>query len=747
MIKGIKFFLVTLVLSMSAQAAGDAQKSTVEKSKSSLSLIGESFTPRERMIGKNIQQTLEQLHYRRKEINDNVSVKAFDEFIKKLDYGKQFLLRTDVSELSRYKKVMDDQFKTGKFHIVGHSQKLMKMRIEESQKIVAEILKKKFDFTKDESLEVDPEKRKFPRNKKDKKELWRKILKNSTLNSYLSFKEEQKPSKKDKKEKKKKTAKKKEKKLTDAELRKKAHDSVAKKYKRIFDRMLKDDRSDYLEKYFNSVTSIFDPHTIYMTPKKKEDFDINIGGSLEGIGAVLQEDGPHIKVVKIVPGGAAWRQKELEVDDVIMAVGQGEKGPVSLVDMRVDNAVRYIRGKKGTEVRLTVKKADGSRKIIPIIRDVVRVGETYAKSSVIEHKKWNLKVGYIHLPMFYRTFNDESEARNCTNDVREEVRRLKKKNVDAIILDLRNNGGGALEDARQMSGLFIKKGPIVQVKDSRGQVEVWADEDTSVEYDGPLIVMTNRFSASASEILAGAMQDYGRALIVGGEYSHGKGTVQIIYDFDRYSYAKVFSDPLGAMKFTAQKFYRVSGESTQFKGITPDIILPDSMGYTESREQDLDYALPWDKIKALPYKKWKKFNIDKKSLISKSQDRVKENQRFKKILDSVEYLKKRRSDTIISLNLKKSIKEDEENKKTAEKLKYDEENKNILVSNFEESLRSEEKIRKADEKKWKEDFKQRKEEWVSTLRKDAMLEETFFIAKDLVEQVSGKKVSMVDSKK
>jgi len=250
-------------------------------------------------------------------------------------------------------------------------------------------------------------------------------------------------------------------------MRAKAHDSVSKRFQKIFDRYAKVDRDDQLDNFYNSVTAVFDPHTTYLPAKKKEDFDIDITGKLEGIGAVLQEDGSYIKVVQIVPGGPAWRQKELETDDTILAVAQGGGDSIDLTDMKVDDAVRYIRGKKGTEVRLTIKKVDGTRKVISIVRDEIEVAASFAKSSVLQLKDTEAKVGYIQLPKFYRDF--ENSQINCTDDVRKEVERLKKASVDAIVLDLRNNGGGALEDARLMSGLFLGKGPVVQVKDHTGK--------------------------------------------------------------------------------------------------------------------------------------------------------------------------------------------------------------------------------------------------------------------------------------
>ena len=706
---------------------------------------------RDKLIGRNFKASLEGYHFRRMIIDDDVSAKAFDEYLKRIDYGKQFLLQTDVDQLSKFKKKIDDELEKGDFKLLYEVEDLMKKRISEVDKLREEIFKKPFDFNIKENLEVDAKKRSFPKNANARKELWRKIFKQQVLDRYISYLDGESDADIDKKEsgdeseKAKKEAKaKKEPKLTDKEMRKKAHDKIEEKYEKYFARMSKEDHDDYLERFLNSIAAVYDPHTNYFPPKKKEDFDIDISGQLEGIGAVLQEDGQFIKVVKIVPGGAAWRQKELEVDDVILYVAQGDGEPVDLVDMRVDDAVRYIRGKKGTEVRLTVKKSDGTRKVIPIIRDVVQIDASYAKSSVLELKALKgLKVGYIYLPKFYRDFDGESN-RNCTDDIRMELERLKKDKVDAIVLDLRNNGGGALEDARQMTGLFVKEGPVVKIKNFKGDAAVLADDDTSITYDGPLIVMTNRFSASASEILAGALQDYGRALIVGGEYSHGKGTVQTVTPLmGRNQFLAALGPDLGALKITIQKFYRITGVSTQFKGITPDIILPDMYGYTESREQDLDYALPFDTVAPEKFVPWAKFHYDTKTLKKRSEDRVKKDPRFAKITESVEYLTKRRKDTLVSLNIDEVRKQDKKNKEISDRLKISDRSDDLVVTNYEASLRAHEKVTKGDEKQWKEDFKQRKDDWIKGLQLDPSIEETMFIVGDIVSAQKGHKLGMV----
>lgn len=708
--------------------------------------IQAKISGKEKKVGFYIKNYLQTYHFRDMKIDDNVSQKAFAEYLKRVDYSKQFLTKDDVKKLRKHEFKMDDQLESAELKLIDQTMPILEKRVKEADKLREKIFKKQFTFKGKEKLELDPEKRDWVKDQKEWEARWTMIFKHSVLNRYMSYIDEQEDLKKEKKNKKSKKKEKKDKKkievLTDAQMRKKSHEAISKKFKLYFSRILKDDRVDFYEKFVNSIATIYDPHTTYFPPKKKEDFDIDISGQLEGIGAVLQEDGAYIKVVRIVPGGAAWRQKGLEVDDVILLVGEGKGGePVDLVDMRVDDAVRYIRGKKGTVVSLTVKKVDGTRKTINIERDVVQVGASYVKSSVIKMKGSKKKYGYIMLPKFYRSFND-SDGINCTDDVRDELVYLKKQKVDGIILDLRNNGGGALEDARLMTGLFIKDGPVVQTKNYSDQIDVLKDTDTSITYDGPLIVMTNRFSASASEILAGAIKDYGRGLVVGGANSHGKGTVQAVLPVGPGALRGLLQEKLGALKVTIQQFYRVNGKSTQYKGVVPDIILPDPMGYTESREQDLDYSLPWSKVGSLKYDKWTKHNLNNIDILKqRSSFRVKESPKFKKIIDSVDFLNKRRGDTVVTLNLADQKKEAEENKKVTEKLKLDEQNKNILVSHFEHSLRKHENVRAEDEKQWKKDFAQRKEEWIEGIRKDVLLEETLSIMTDFLGHISGTNLS------
>ena len=737
----MKRLLLCLLLLSLIQGESLISNSLYAKEKKSAVAKEEKDPRRERLIGNILKNALETYHYRGLKISDEVSQKAFVQYLKRVDGSKQFLSKADVKELEVYQFAMDDEMLSGDYALIGKTLDILKKRIALAESLRKESFQKQFDFNGNEKIEVDPEKREWVKDEAALKENWKLTFKQATLNKYLSLIDEQsdKPSKAKKNINKTNKKLPPVKKLTDAEMRAKAHESVSKRFQKIFERLAKEDRDDQLDSFYNAVTAVFDPHTTYLPAKKKEDFDIDITGKLEGIGAVLQEDGSYIKVVQIVPGGPAWRQKELETDDTILAVAQGGGESIDLTDMKVDDAVRYIRGKKGTEVRLTVKKVDGTRKIISLVRDEIEVAASFAKSSVLQYKDTDAKIGYIQLPKFYRDF--ETSQINCTDDVRKELERLKKANVNAVVLDLRNNGGGALEDARLMSGLFLGKGPIVQVKDHTQKVEVLENEDPTVVYDGPLIVLINRFSASASEILAGAMQDYGRAIIIGGDFSHGKGTVQAVLNLNQGPLLSMFGPTMGALKVTIQKFYRVTGASTQYKGVTSDIVLPDIFSYVDSREKDLEYSLPWDQIQARPFNKWNKFSYNLPSLKEKSSQRIKNNNRFMKITKNVEYLAKKKKETLVSLNLKQVQTEDAQNKKMAEELKVDEEDKNLLVTNFEDSLKAHDNIRPGDTKKWAKDFEQRKEEWIKLLRQDVVLQEAIMVANDIVKSIQPKKTA------
>jgi carboxyl-terminal processing protease len=521
------------------------------------------------------------------------------------------------------------------------SLELLNKRVDEAEEYYKEILKKPFDFSKKEEIELDDEKNSFAKSKNELKEEWRKALKYQTLVELYSKLEIQETAKENN-----------DTSITQKsfeELEIQARNSIKDRNEEYFERLKELNRNDRFGAYLNTIANYYDPHTSYYPPKDKENFDISISGQLEGIGATLNRKDGYITVFQIVPGSPSWKQGDLEAGDKIIKVQQDGEEAVDIVGWRLDEAVKLIRGEKGTKVHLTVKKVDGAIQNITIVRDVVIIEATYAKSAIVR-KEDSRKFGYIYLPKFYANFNEKDGGRRAAEDVLKEIEKLKNEEVDGIILDLRSNGGGSLEDAVKMAGFFIPQGPIVQIKDRHGNIKTKRDVDPRVQYDGPLAIMVDKSSASASEILAAAMQDYNRAIVIGGNKTFGKGTVQSFFDLDKVvnpSLAKL--RPFGSIKLTFQKFYRVNGGSTQLKGVQPDIILPDRFNYLEFGEEELDHHLKWDEIAQAKYSTVRNKSFFAKH-IKESQKRTSKNQVFKTIDKQAKEIKYYRDLTKMPLN-------------------------------------------------------------------------------------------------
>ncbi len=678
-----------------------------------LAFTADNTNPKNKLILDVLKQTLKAYHYQDYDIDNVFSEEVFKLYIEKLDYNKRFFIQSDINEFGAYKYKIDEAVKEGDFTFFELSKKTYLERVQELNKYIEAALKKPFDFTSEATIELDPEKRNFAETKKELKENWLQFLKYSVMTklaSKLDIQEEALKKNDTTVEIK-----------TFAELEEKSREEVKKTYDDWYHRILKIDESDILDIYFNSITGFFDPHTEYMPPKDKENFDIHISGKLEGIGATLSQPNAYIKVEHIVPGSACWKQGELEVGDLILKVAQGAEDPVDVVDMRLDDAIKMIRGKKGTEVRLTVKKADGSIHIIPIIRDVVIIEETFAKSIIIQNSLNNKKIGYIYLPQFYADF-DDAKGRRCSEDVEKEVEKLKNEKVEGIIVDLRNNGGGSLTDAVDIVGLFIEKGPVVQVRSRFGMPQVLKDNDAGVLYNGKLVVMVNEFSASASEIMAAAIQDYGRGIIVGSKQTFGKGTVQRFVSFDDIIKNENELKPLGHLKITIQKFYRVNGGATQLKGVLSDIVLPDAYSLIDMGEKDMDNPIEWDEIPKSDYKMWDN-SFDTNILKEKSRQRVSSDTSFQIINEYAEYLKENQNKTLISLNIETYRKNEKEREILSKRFKKADRISNGLyfkytqpdsLDMFSDSIKQE-----------------RAENWIKILQKDIYLKETFNIINDM----------------
>ncbi len=603
---------------------------------------------KEQVLVGTIVQGLSQAHYRPERIDDAFSKRVFDLSLKRLDYRKKFLLQADIAQLMKYQSDIDDETKRGTHEFLDLSTKLMAERTKQMQALAHEILAQPFTFDKDETIQTDFEKQTFPANAAEQREQWRKLLKYETLSRVAEMMDEQ-----DKRHdrariasiaKEPATA---EPDRTPAQMEVEARKRVLKYYDEQF--ADQPDASEVLSNYANVIANTYDPHTEYFAPKDKQEFDIQLTGRFEGIGATLREKDGLIYIEDVVPGSASYREGELKKGDAILRVAQGAAEPVSIEGWHTAKAVTLIRGKKGTEVRLTVKKPDGSTRIIPIIRDVVVVEDTYAQSAVINDPS-GVKIGYLKLPAFYADFNDNG-GRSSAEDVKKELAKLNAEGVKGIVFDLRTNGGGSLNDAVEMAGLFMPSGPMVQVHDSRGVTQVLNDKDPRVQYSGPLVVLVNKYSASASEILAAAIQDYKRGIIMGSASTYGKGTVQRIINLDETLPPELSAlKPFGSLKFTMQKFYRVTGGSTQFKGVASDIVLPDVLSYLDQGEKESDYPLKWDEIKPAGYRPWDD-QPNYAKLEANSKARVAASPAFQQMTELVQSLRKRKDETTVSLKL------------------------------------------------------------------------------------------------
>ncbi len=650
-------------------------------------------------------------HYSPKALDDNFSNKFFDLYIKMLDRSKIYLMQADVENLSRYKNKVDDQLKNETFELFDLSYEIISRRISEKENWYKEILSQKLNYKSNEEYQTDGDKVAFAKNEAELKNRWKQYLQYLTLarlNESLDAQDKIKGKKDtiapilpfD---------------TLEAQARTKVMKSMSDYFKRIKKINSKKDR---YAQYVNMVATMFDPHTEFFPPREKKRFDQTLSGQLEGIGARLQQKDEFIKITELVVGGPAYKEGQLKAGDLILKVGQASAEPVDIVGMDIDDAIDLIKGKKGTEVRLTVKKTDGSIRQINLIRDIILLDETFAHSAIIQNQ--NSKTGYIKLPSFYSDFT-RNNAHHCTDDMRKEIQKLKALNVEGIIIDLRDNGGGSLSEVVDLSGLFIKYGPIVQVRNRESKIEEQMDRDPSQLYDGPLVILINRNSASASEIMAAALQDYKRAVIIGTQ-SFGKGTVQNFIELDRFLLPQFDSiKPLGSLKITISKFYRINGGTTQLRGVTPDITLPDAWFYIESGEKELDNPMPWDEIQKASYSSLNTIQYDK--IKKSSQERVGISAEFKLLEEEAKLIKSRKDDTQYSLDLQKYLTESkkfkDENKKF-ESLKND-------LKNFKPTLLPEDlKLLAADTNKLN-----REKKWADGLKKDVYLQEACFVISDL----------------
>ena len=616
-------FITLLLLVTSTHANNDIKKKDPEKDKILIYVL------------KNI---LTRGHFMVKDMNDDFSEQVYTSFIEGLDPSKRYFTQKDLKEFSKFKYEIDNQLLQDDVSFYNTVYNSFTKKIKNAKFYYGELLAQPFSFKKDETIDIDYDKVPFAKNENELINFWRKQLKLNVLSRVQNKLEKQDA-------KIKKDAKIIAKSFKDLE--KEARAEVLKNMNELYLRIEELEHEDWFSTFLNSVVGAFDPHTTYMAPRTKERFDQDMSGKLEGIGARLLKKGIYTEIFELVSGGPAWKQGELEAGDIILEVAQAEKKPLDIVGMRLDDAIKFIKGKKGTEVRLTVKKKlDGTTRIISIIRDVVELEETFVKSTIVE--KEGKKYGLIDLPRFYIDFSDMN-SRDSAKDMEKEIARLKSENVSGLLIDLRNNGGGSLKTAIEIAGLFITEGPVVQVK-YRGQDPIVKnDENPIMQWDGAVVVLVNELSASASEIFAAAMQDYGRAVIIGGNQTYGKGTVQSVIPINNF-YPNYEKD-LGAIKMTIQKFYRVNGGSTQIEGVYSDIAMPNKYSYMKFGERDLSGALIWDKVPQAKYTKTNSYE-NFSDVVNKSKNRIASNEKFKLINRYAKWLKENQENTSYSLNFK-----------------------------------------------------------------------------------------------
>ena len=667
----------------------------------------------------SVKNTLSYLHYSPKPINDAFSADVYDKYMEMIDPGKRFFLQSEVDEFSKHKTKLDDYLNKGDLTFYKLTVDKLYDRTAEIEKMTQDILSKPINFDEKEEIILEPKLKQYPKNQQELRNEWKRYIKYNILQEIetLNAKEETQKEKKDSVTKFKLKDTIKLEILTPQQKQVKATDEVKDLMTSMFKRFQKRKKMDWFSVYMNAYTEVFDPHTNYFSPQDKEDFDVSFVGKVIGIGATIQEKKGKIMIGTLVVGAPAWKSKQIsEGDEILKVKSKKDEEPINVTGMLVDEAVRYIRGEKGSEVVLTLKKKDGSIKEVKMIREEVAIEDTFARSIIVDGPNGK-KYGFINLPSFNADFED-AKGRNASDDIKAELIKLKAQNVQGIILDLRNNGGGSLTEVVDIMGLFMNNGPVVQVKDGNGRIQVLRNKQNAPIWTGPLVIMQNELSASASEILAGAMKDYGRAVIVGSPSSFGKGTVQTFVELNRFLNT---NDDFGSLKLTIQKFYRISGKSTQLKGVESDIPMKDVFSYEEIGERFDNYALPWDQVNTTSYAVVNGNGFA--SLAKNSENRLAQNKNYQMLLESAQWREKLDKEEKVSLNIKDFETLMKERKAQIEKfkplLKYD--------NGLKFALHADEVNRgKTDEA-----FAKKSENWIKNLKRDIYLQETVNIISEL----------------
>ena len=664
---------------------------------------------KDKLLIELLKYVLEKGHYQSQDINDQLSIKVFNSYLEMIDPQKKYFLNSDFKEFKKYEKLIDDQWLSYDLTFFNLTHDRLVQRINEVELFLPSLFKKTFEFDSDEKINVDFENLSFPKNDNERKERWRKQLKFSMLDLYdIKILDQKKLIESNSDYVKK----------SNSDLLNESLEIVNDNINDIFDLMNDLERKDWFSNYVNSFVTQYDPHTVYFKPEDKDRFDVNISGRFDGIGARLQKRDGGIEIVQIILGGPLWKDKKIEAGDEIIKVGEPGKDPVNVIGMRIDDAIKLIKGPKGTVVELTVRrKVDNEIKTFPITRDEVVLEESYAKSTLI--KKDNKTYGLITLPKFYVDFNDYKEI-NCASDVKKEIINLKKEGIEGLVLDLRNNGGGALQTVVDMTGLFIETGPIVQVKSIGNRKKVLYDKDPSVFWDGPLVILVNQMSASASEIMAAALQDYERAVVIGSDNTFGKGTVQNVLDLNRFLSNSDFD--LGALKITTEKFYRINGGSVQLKGVESDIVTPNTYSHIEIGEADEKNPLKWDQIDKAQFRKWDGYyNLE--SVINDSKLRISKNELFSLIDQNAKWFSERRKNKSYSLNYN-TFKNDQKNNKLKLK-KFD------RIKDYNNNLNFNLLSDQSSKIKNSEEYKENRKRWHNSLKSDIYINESINVLLNL----------------
>ncbi|MCL1667585.1 carboxy terminal-processing peptidase [Elizabethkingia ursingii] len=667
----------------------------------------------------SVSNTLSYLSYNAKPINDAYSQDVYKEYFEKLDPSKKYFLQSDMDEFAKYKTKLDDYLKTGDITFFKLTNDRYLQRLTDMEKMSQDIFAKPINLDEDEDIIMEPKLKKNPANQKEMYAEWKKFIKYNILQEMqtLNEKEESQKKKKDSAIAKKQKDTIKYEPLTLEQKKVKATGEIKDLISSMFNRIKKRKRMDWFSSYMNAYTEVFDPHTNYFSPKDKEDFDANFSGKIIGIGAQISEKKGRLFIGPLVIGAPAWKSKQVsEGDEVLKVKSDPKKEAVNVVGMLVDEAVRLIRGAKGSEVTLTLRKKDGSVKEVKLIREEVEMEDTFAKSIVVNSPNGK-KYGFIYLPSFNADFND-SKGRNASTDVKNEITKLKAQNVEGIILDLRNNGGGSLTEVVDIMGLFMNSGPVVQVRSQDGKIQVLKNKNNSPIWTGPLVLMQNELSASASEILTGAIQDYGRGVILGAPHSFGKGTVQTFVSLNRFLNT---NDDYGDLKLTIQKFYRISGNSTQLEGVKSDVVMDDYFTYDEIGEKYDEHALPWDQIKSSDYKPLN--TIDMAGIVKRSTERIKANKPYQLLVESAKWRQALGKEETVTLNQTKFF---ELMKKRKEELKKFE-----SLTKYDNGLQFTQYQSEIERMKKDEAFSAKSKNWIKNLKRDLYLQEAMNVISEI----------------